>query len=45
MLRDNALMWLHEYRVDGLRWDATAYIRNVNGNDNEPANDLPDGWS
>ena len=45
MLRDNALMWLHEYKVDGLRWDATAYIRNIYGNDNEPANDLPDGWS
>ena len=45
MLRDNALMWLHEYKVDGLRWDATAHIRNIYGNDNEPANDLPDGWS
>jgi 1,4-alpha-glucan branching enzyme len=45
MLRDNALMWLHEYRVDGLRWDATAFIRNIYGNDNEPANDLPDGWN
>ena len=44
-LRDNALVWLHEYHVDGLRWDATAYIRNVYGNDNEPANDLGDGWS
>jgi len=44
-LRDNALMWLHEYHVDGLRWDATAYIRNVNGNDNDPGGDLPDGWS
>lgn len=43
-LRDNALMWLEEYRVDGLRWDATAYIRNVYGNDNDPANDLPMGW-
>ena len=43
-LRDNALMWLEEYRADGLRWDATAYIRNVHGNDNDPAHDLPDGW-
>lgn len=44
-LRDNALMWLDEYRVDGLRWDATAYIRNVAGNDTNPANELPEGWS
>ena len=44
-LRDNALMWLDEYRVDGLRWDATAYIRNIRGEEASPANDLPDGWS
>jgi 1,4-alpha-glucan branching enzyme len=43
-LRDNALMWLEEFRADGLRWDMTAYIRNVHGNDNDPANDIPDGW-
>lgn len=43
-IRDNALMWFQEYHVDGLRWDATAYIRNVNGNGNQ-AEDLPDGWS
>ena len=30
-LRDNALMWLEQYRFDGLRWDATSFIRNVYG--------------
>jgi 1,4-alpha-glucan branching enzyme len=43
-LRDNALMWLEEYRLDGLRWDATAHIRNVYGTDNDPAHDIPEGW-
>lgn len=43
-IRDNALMWLQDYHLDGLRWDATAYIRNVKGNDN-PGDDLPEGWS
>lgn len=43
-LRDNALMWFEEYHVDGLRWDATAYIKNIEGNDANPANDIPEGW-
>ncbi len=45
--RDNALMWLEEYHCDGLRFDATAYIRHVHGHDTgvDPAADLPDGWS
>ncbi|MFF8909942.1 alpha-amylase family glycosyl hydrolase [Streptomyces olivaceoviridis] len=42
-LRDSALSWLEEYRVDGLRWDATAYIRNVDGGDDR-GKDLADGW-
>lgn len=43
-LRDNALMWLDEYRIDGLRWDATAFIRNVEG-EGDPSKDLPEGWA
>jgi len=30
-LRDNAMSWLRDYRLDGLRFDMTAYIRNVDG--------------
>jgi len=44
-IRDNALYWLSEYRFDGFRWDATAFIRNIHGHDGDPAGDLPDGWS
>lgn len=44
-IRDNALMWLNTYRVDGLRWDATSYIHNIHGNDMDPANELSEGWS
>ena len=44
-IRDNAIMWLDEYQVDGLRWDMTAFIRNVHGNNNNPEHDIPEGWS
>ncbi|RCS40736.1 1,4-alpha-glucan branching protein [Bremerella cremea] len=37
---DNAMMWVNDYHVDGLRYDMTLYMRSVDGND-----DLPDGWS
>jgi len=43
-IRDNALMWLEDYRADGLRWDATAHIRDVDGDAGDPATALPDGW-
>jgi 1,4-alpha-glucan branching enzyme len=38
---DNAIMWLEEYHVDGLRYDSTLYIRTIDGNED---NNLPDGW-
>lgn len=41
-IRDNALVWLQEFRGDGLRWDSTVNIRNTN---NGVGTDLPDGWS
>ena len=44
-LCDNALMWFEEYHADGIRWDSTTYIKNIEGNDANPANDIPDGWS
>jgi 1,4-alpha-glucan branching enzyme len=44
-LRDNVMMWLDEYQADGVRVDAVAYIRNVNGNNNSPGDDIADGWS
>lgn len=42
-IKDNALMWLDEYHIDGLRMDMTPYIRNVNA-DGNPANDLEEGY-
>jgi 1,4-alpha-glucan branching enzyme len=43
-IRDNAMMWLDEYHVDGLRFDMTLYIHNVRAS-GDPGGDLPDGWS
>ncbi|MCP3098027.1 alpha amylase C-terminal domain-containing protein [Myxococcus sp. K15C18031901] len=37
-LRDNAMMWLRDYHMDGLRLDATKEIRQASGADN------PQGW-
>jgi len=43
-ITDNAAMWLRDCHVDGLRVDATAYIRNTLGHNNDPEHDIPDGW-
>lgn len=43
-IRDNAMMWLEDFRMDGLRMDATIYIRSVRG-DNDPGCELSEGWS
>jgi 1,4-alpha-glucan branching enzyme len=44
-IRDNAMMWLNDFGVDGLRWDMCAFIRSTDGNGADPATALPDGWS
>lgn len=41
-IHDNALMWLEDYHVDGLRWDMTLYIHSVHGDGGEA---IPEGWS
>ncbi|MEK6262540.1 MAG: alpha-amylase family glycosyl hydrolase [Planctomycetota bacterium] len=46
LIRDNALMWLQEYRIDGLRFDMTCGIRNVYARDDLPPDDPSNlgGW-
>lgn len=43
-IRDNAMMWIEEFRVDGLRMDMIPYIRNVNSDEN-PNTTLQEGIS
>jgi 1,4-alpha-glucan branching enzyme len=44
-LRDSAIQWLDEFRVDGLRWDATAWISSIYGGGNGAPDRIPDGWA
>ena len=39
-IKDSTKMWLSEYRVDGLRFDGTKYMRTTDGN-----NPLAAGWN
>ncbi len=41
---DNVVMWLGEYRIDGLRLDSTIYMRNVEGHNDDPLHDIGDAW-
>ena len=43
-IRDNALMWLEEYRCDGLRMDMIPYIRNVHA-DESHENNIHEGFT
>ena len=43
-LRDSAFQWLDEFRVDGLRWDATAWISSIYGGGSRAPDRIPDGW-
>lgn len=42
---DNVRMWLNDCHVDGLRFDSTIFMRNVEGRNDDPGNDIPEGWS
>jgi 1,4-alpha-glucan branching enzyme len=39
-IHDNAMMWLRDFHIDGLRFDMTPYMRSVDGT----GKDIPEGW-
>ena len=43
-LRDSAFQWLDEFRIDGLRWDATAWISSIHGGGHGAPDRIDDGW-
>jgi 1,4-alpha-glucan branching enzyme len=44
-LRDSCLLWLDEFRCDGLRFDATLFIRNARGEQGNKETELAEGWT
>jgi 1,4-alpha-glucan branching enzyme len=43
-LCDNAMMWLNQYRADGLRLDSVVNIRQIIDNNSQNQGDNPQGW-
>ncbi|MEX2513182.1 MAG: alpha-amylase family glycosyl hydrolase [Cyclobacteriaceae bacterium] len=43
-MRDNAMMWLKDYQCDGLRYDATAFIRYLHMDNPLKKIELPEGF-
>ncbi|MCC6457810.1 MAG: alpha amylase C-terminal domain-containing protein [Caldilineaceae bacterium] len=41
-IHDNAMMWLEEYHIDGLRYDGTVFIRRLSWTEDK---ELPEGWT
>ncbi len=41
-IRDNLVMWLDEFHVDGFRWDGTVFIRRQGFH--KDAEEIPEGW-
>lgn len=44
-IRDNAMMWLDEFRMDGLRFDGTKFVRLCDYQGPYADVEIPDGWS
>ena len=45
ILRDNAMMWLHQYQADGLRFDSVLNIRRIVDQDGRDRGENPEGWA
>ncbi len=43
-LLDSVAMWMNEYRMDGLRFDSTSYLRSLEANEDKNA-EIPGAWS
>jgi 1,4-alpha-glucan branching enzyme len=44
-IRDNAMLWLEEFRADGLRVDGVLFIRNTRGQQGNVESDIAEGWT